>query len=368
MNERRLSRLFRPYVLPADDEQTAPMPMAIDSTTGFNPLTDDSGAAARRSTRPDDRRLIEYLASRQSSVPYPDATRPSTTSWVVSPAPELFAIESGADRDNRTSLLFGRRLNGAVRRNGVIVVLGALCVASILAVMVNELAVNDRSDNPLTAERTTDSYVWFGPSAGGIPPSGSTVPIPTIGPPVRPVADHTTPPVASRPDQTASAPQSGRPGVPPVKPGPPKPTGPVPSTPQNATAYSTIQAERFDGEAGIQTESNRFDGGQHIGFISSGDWVRYDNIGFTNVAANSMLLSTANGAVQNRTGWVELRLDRRSNAPIASMRIVNNGDWFAFNTYRLRIPPITGVHTLYLTFTSDQDQEFGNLDWFSFRH
>jgi hypothetical protein len=180
---------------------------------------------------------------------------------------------------------------------------------------------------------------------------------------------------------TPGQPGAGRPG--PARPGagpPATPTGgaaPAPTTPPTAppapqeppgTAFSTIQGESFDGQNGVRTEAAESGGGRHVGFISTGDWVRYEGVTFTGDTARRLVLRASNGARENRTGRVELRLDRRSNAPIGSMTIPNNGKdkWFAFSTYGMAIAPTTGVHTVYLTFTSSQNEEFANVDWLTF--
>lgn len=183
-----------------------------------------------------------------------------------------------------------------------------------------------------------------GPAHGGLVPVGDASSIPVPGP----AAPGTIPTPSSAP-----APARKEPTTP-----PPPPDG---------SAYHTIQGETFDGQNGVRTEPNEKGGGVHIGFISNGDFVRYDNVGFTDVPATSMVLGASNAARQNRTGRVELRLDSRSSAPIGTMTIPNNGDWFAFSTYQMSITPTTGTHTIFLTFTSGQDEEFANVDWLSFR-
>ncbi|MET3424941.1 hypothetical protein BJ973_004153 [Actinoplanes tereljensis] len=137
---------------------------------------------------------------------------------------------------------------------------------------------------------------------------------------------------------------------------------------QNATAYRTTQAEEFDEQNGITVEADQTGPGRHVGFITTGDWVRYDNVGFTDVPATTLLISASNWAANNGTGEVELHLDNRSSAPIGTMTIPNNADWFTFTAYSMKIQPTTGVHTVYLTFTSKQTEEFGNVDWFRFQH
>ncbi|MFC4063343.1 carbohydrate-binding protein [Actinoplanes subglobosus] len=138
--------------------------------------------------------------------------------------------------------------------------------------------------------------------------------------------------------------------------------------PQNATAYTVIQAETFDEQNGIKVENAPTGSGRHVGFITKGDWIRYDDVGFTDVPATRLQISAANWAKDDGTGVVEVRLDDRAADPVGTMTIPNNHSWFDFVTYSMTIRPTTGVHTVYLTFTSTQKEEFGNIDWIRFQH
>ncbi|MFD0524238.1 carbohydrate-binding protein [Paractinoplanes durhamensis] len=166
-------------------------------------------------------------------------------------------------------------------------------------------------------------------------------------------------------------PVTGQAAVPAARSSSPRRTSPAPPPappPPNATAYRIVQAEDFDEQNGIKVEADESGPGSHIGFITTGDWVRYDSVGFTDVPANTLLISASNWAANNGTGEVEVHLDNRSGAPIGRMTIPNNADWFTFTTYSMKIRPTTGVHTVYLTFSSRQTEEFGNIDWFRFQH
>ncbi|WP_203815134.1 carbohydrate-binding protein [Paractinoplanes ferrugineus] len=241
----------------------------------------------------------------------------------------------------------------------VLVAGAVVAVAAIVAV----LALNgpDRPEaGPSTNSITGD---WLPPGAPGLL-LPSAAPSPAVAP-----SAGVVPPAGAVPDSyiSVSAPAAqpagrARPGSAPAK--PPGTTKPA----ENATAYSVIQAERFDEQNGVEIQADESGPGIHVGFITTGDWVRYDDIGFTDVPATKLLISAANWAAAGGTGEVELRLDDRSEAPIGRLTIPNNGNWFAFTTYVMTIRPTTGVHTVYLTFTSKQKEEFGNIDWFRFQH
>ena len=68
------------------------------------------------------------------------------------------------------------------------------------------------------------------------------------------------------------------------------------------------------------------------------------------------------------SGLVEVRLDSRANAPIGSFGIANTGGWQSWRTVPANITAVTGVHTVYITFTSGQPADFVNLNYFPFGH
>ncbi len=135
------------------------------------------------------------------------------------------------------------------------------------------------------------------------------------------------------------------------------------------TAYGTLQAESFNAQGGIATEATTdAGGGSNIGFIANGDWAQYNNIDFGSSAARQFSARVASGAAGGVSGLVEVRLDSRSNAPIGSFAIGNTGGWQSWRTVPANISAVTGVHTVFLTFTSGQPSDFVNVNWFTFGH
>jgi beta-glucanase (GH16 family) len=135
------------------------------------------------------------------------------------------------------------------------------------------------------------------------------------------------------------------------------------------TAYGTLQAESFNAQGGIATEATTdAGGGSNIGFIANGDWAQYNNIDFGSSAAHQFSARVASGAAGGVSGLVEVRLDSRSNAPIGSFAIANTGGWQSWRTVPANVAAVTGVHTVFLTFTSGQPADFVNVNWFTFGH
>ena len=159
---------------------------------------------------------------------------------------------------------------------------------------------------------------------------------------------------------------SGGGGTPPTSTPPPSTTPPPTG---GGSAYSTIQAESSSAQSGTQLEATSdVGGGQDVGYIGNGDWAQYNGVDFGSTAAHQFSARVASGAAGGVSGLVEVRLDSRSNAPIGSFAIANTGGWQSWRTVPANITGVTGVHTVYLTFTSGQPADFVNVNWFTFGH
>jgi hypothetical protein len=135
------------------------------------------------------------------------------------------------------------------------------------------------------------------------------------------------------------------------------------------SAYSTIQAESYNqqGGTGVETTGDT-GGGQNLRQLGNGDWALYSGIDFSSSAAHQFSARVASGAAGGVSGLVEVRLDSRTNAPIGSFAVGNTGGWQSWRTVPANISAVTGVHNVYLTFTSGQPADFVNVNWFTFGH
>ncbi|MFI9340819.1 glycoside hydrolase family 16 protein [Streptomyces sp. NPDC052773] len=144
-------------------------------------------------------------------------------------------------------------------------------------------------------------------------------------------------------------------------------SGTTPPPTGNRDAYSAIQAESFDGQSGVITESTSdTGGGQNIGAVANGDWTLYRGVNFGSTPARQFVARVASGAASGVSGLVEVRLDSRSNPPIGSFAVGNTGGWQSWRTIPANISSVTGTHDVYLTFTSGQPADFVNVNWFHF--
>ncbi|WP_328764679.1 MULTISPECIES: glycoside hydrolase family 16 protein [unclassified Streptomyces] len=148
------------------------------------------------------------------------------------------------------------------------------------------------------------------------------------------------------------------------------PTTP-PTTPPagGRDAYGTIEAESYEAQAGLATETTTDSGGgRNLSTIANGDWALYKGVDFGSTAAHQFLGRVASGAAGGVSGLVEVRLDSRTGPPIGSFSVANTGGWQSWKTVPANISAVTGTHDVYLTFTSGQGADYVNVNWFGFGH
>ncbi|MFJ8014349.1 glycoside hydrolase family 16 protein [Streptomyces sp. NPDC096339] len=151
----------------------------------------------------------------------------------------------------------------------------------------------------------------------------------------------------------------------------PPPTTPPPTTPPagHRDAYAAIQAESYNDQAGVGRETTSDSGGgQNIAAVGNGDWALYRGVDFGSTAARQFYGRVASGAAGGVSGLVEVRLDSRTSAPVGSFSVANTGGWQSWRTVPANIGGVTGIHDVYLTFTSGQGSDYVNVNWFDFGH
>ncbi|MFB4277781.1 glycoside hydrolase family 16 protein [Nonomuraea sp. MTCD27] len=145
-------------------------------------------------------------------------------------------------------------------------------------------------------------------------------------------------------------------------------SGPGPTDPPGGVdARSTIQAEAYQGQSGTFVEpTTDTGGGQNVGAIANGDWLRFDGVDFGSTAATQFRARVASGAAAGVSGLVQVRLDSPTATPIGDFALGNTGGWQSWRTVPANISGVTGTHTVYLTFSSGQPADFVNVNWFTF--
>ena len=141
-----------------------------------------------------------------------------------------------------------------------------------------------------------------------------------------------------------------------VAPGLPTPT-PIP-----LSAYNQIEAESFNNQSGIQTETcSDTGGGLNVGWIENGDYMVYSNVNFGSGASSFQ----ARVASANSGGNIEIRLDSVSGPLVGTCAVAGTGGWQTWVTKSCSISGANGTHNLYLKFTGGSGTLF-NINWFKF--
>ena len=137
----------------------------------------------------------------------------------------------------------------------------------------------------------------------------------------------------------------------------------------NTSAYSTIQAEAYSAQSGTQSEScSDTGGGQDVGYISNGDWLKYSAVDFGSSPPNQFVARLASGAAAGVSGAVRARVDSVSGPVLAEIDFGNNGGWQQWQTVPANlVGSVTGVHDLYLAFAGSSS-DFVNVNWVTFTH
>jgi hypothetical protein len=109
-------------------------------------------------------------------------------------------------------------------------------------------------------------------------------------------------------------------------------------------------------------------GGQSLAGIANNDWALYKGVDFGSTPASQLVARVASGAGGGVSGLVEVRLDSLDAAPIGSFAVASTGGWQSWQTVPANITRVTGVHNVYITFTSGQPSDFVAVNWITFGH
>jgi glucose/arabinose dehydrogenase len=113
--------------------------------------------------------------------------------------------------------------------------------------------------------------------------------------------------------------------------------------------HRTQQAEFFDEQQGTQTVPHQgAEGGNRVGFIQAGDWLRFDDISLSGIVGVVCRVTSVSNS------GMEFRVDSPTGPVVASVAVPSTG---SFDTYAtLPAVPVAdpgGTHDLYVVFTDD---------------
>ena len=110
-----------------------------------------------------------------------------------------------------------------------------------------------------------------------------------------------------------------------------------------------IPAANFSAQHGIQTAPCS-EGGDCVGWIEPGDWIRYESVDLGQRAARIEIRA----ASATSGGVIEIRLDAPDGEILGTCSVPNTGGWQSWSSFHAKIKPISGVKTLCMVFKSGQ--------------
>jgi alpha-L-arabinofuranosidase len=103
------------------------------------------------------------------------------------------------------------------------------------------------------------------------------------------------------------------------------------------------------------------EGGECLGWVMAGDWVRYERVYFKEGAAQVEIRV----ASASEGGLIELRLDGPEGELLGTCAVSNTGGWQSWTTHKTPIKPVSGVKTLCLVFRSPRPSALNPQLWFA---
>ena len=122
-------------------------------------------------------------------------------------------------------------------------------------------------------------------------------------------------------------------------------------------AFSQIEAENYNNIKGTVRAEACGEGGQDLGYTSTGDCAAYYKVDFGSGAGQFQ----ARIAGLSTSGKIHIKLDNTAAPDIGVINGVNTGDWQSYTTASCNIGNVSGVHDVYLVFDTGI-----NLNWFKF--
>ena len=131
-------------------------------------------------------------------------------------------------------------------------------------------------------------------------------------------------------------------------------------------AYAPLQVEDAAEVSGVDMQDTTdTGGGRNGGWINGGDRLRFDEVNFGATPPASVNFRVASESQAG--GRIEIRLDSPVAAPVATLATSHTGGWQNWRTETTPMSPVTGLHTVYVTFGNDRPDDFVNVNWLVFR-
>lgn len=125
--------------------------------------------------------------------------------------------------------------------------------------------------------------------------------------------------------------------------------------------FDLIEAENYSATKDTRQEKTQDEGGgNNVGSIDNGDWLKYENIELT--GATSITARVAN---IYDGGSFEIRIGSLDGPGVGSVTIPKTGGWQNWKTVSSQIREVVGIHDVYLIFKAPS-RNAGNINWFKF--
>jgi alpha-N-arabinofuranosidase len=121
-----------------------------------------------------------------------------------------------------------------------------------------------------------------------------------------------------------------------------------------------IPAAGFAAQHGVQTAACS-EGGECIGWIEHGDWVRYERVNFGSRTEQIEIRA----ASETNGGIIEIRLDAPDGELLGTCTVPNTGGWQSWSSFRPKIKPLSGLRTLCLVFKARPGNASDTRLWYA---
>ncbi|MEV4349047.1 DUF1996 domain-containing protein [Actinoplanes sp. NPDC049596] len=124
-----------------------------------------------------------------------------------------------------------------------------------------------------------------------------------------------------------------------------------------------VQAEAFAAQSGVKTEKSADTGGTlDVGWVSKGDWMRYDKVSVTGTDL-AVRVASANAA----GGSIKLHLGTRTGPVLATFAVTATGGWQKWATVKAKAASVpSGPQTVFAVMDSSSTADFVNVEYFDF--
>ncbi len=125
--------------------------------------------------------------------------------------------------------------------------------------------------------------------------------------------------------------------------------------------FDRIEAEDYNDNSGTSIETcSDTDGGENVGSIRNGNWLKFSDLDLSKVGGIEMRL-----AHKTTGSTVEIRLDSATGTLIGTVPIPNTGGYQTWQTVSGNLTAEDGTHDVYLVFKNSGSWA-GNINWFQF--